>query len=168
MKKRAKEIIETLSANKFYGECPCCGETIPLGIANLFYSDKFNKSAKETYESYRNDLKEQKMSLKELKKGLMAKSETSARAINIGLIMQRMFPSLREFPYCCEDCRSLFEPVDYLVFKGLANKGKVEKLLWIEIKTGGSRLNPHQKEIKSLVENKKLFWDTYEIGDDND
>src|SRR4030042_4732625 len=110
MKKRAKEVIETLSANKFYGECPCCGDTIPLAKANLFHSDKFNEKGLAIYKLCQQGFAEKKLELKELKKSISAKSESGAKAVNIGLIMERMFPSLKEFPYCCEDCRSLFDP----------------------------------------------------------
>lgn len=163
MNKQAKEILQTLSANKFYAECPCCNENIPLSKANLFYSDKFNEKAEENYDLYLTDLIEQKRELKTLKDSISNKSEIGARAVNIGLILERIFPSLTEFPYCCEDCRSLFDPIDYLVFEGLATTGKVRKIFWVEIKTGGSRLNTHQREIKSLVDNKKLVWDVYSM-----
>lgn len=168
MQKKAREIIETLSANRFYGECPCCNETILLSKANLFYSDEFNEKAKETRELCQNELDEQKQELKALKQSISNKSEIGARAVNIGFILERMFPSLAEFPYCCGDCRSLFDPIDYLVFEGLATKGKVERLLWIEIKTGGARLNQHERQIKSLVENKELGWDVYSMEGHNE
>lgn len=168
MRKKAMEIIETLSSNRFYGECPCCNETILLSKANLFYSDKFNVKAEETYELYQNEFDERKQELNALKQSISKKSEIGARSVNIGFILERMFPSLAEFPYCCEDCRSLFDPIDYLVFEGLSTKGKVERLLWIEIKTGGARLNQPQRQIKSLVENKELVWDVYSMEGHNE
>ena len=163
MKKKAQDTIETLTENKFYAECPCCEETILLSKANLFYLDEFNAKALEALATYKDGLDEQKKELKELKEKISARSEIGAGSVNIGFILEHMFPSLKEFPFCCDDCRSLFEPIDYLVFEGLANKGKVERLLWIEVKTGGSRLNKHEKEIKLLVENKELVWDIYKM-----
>lgn len=168
MKKKAKEIIETLSANQFYAECPCCNQTISLAKSNLFYSDEFNEKAKDAYELCQRELDERRQQLKALKQRISDKSEIGARSVNIGFILERMFPSLAEFPYCCEDCRSIFDPIDYLVFEGLAAKGKVEKLLWIEIKTGGARLNQHEKQIKSLVDRKELAWDVYSLEEHNE
>ena len=168
MRKKAQGIIDTLTSNRFYGQCPCCEETILLSKANLFFSDEFIEKAKETYEIYQTDFNEQKQELKARKESISAKSEIGARSVNIGFILEQMFPSLVEFPYCCEDCRSLFDPVDYLVFEGLATKGKVEKLLWVEIKTGGARLNQNERQIKSLVENKELYWDVYSMEEHNE
>jgi predicted Holliday junction resolvase-like endonuclease len=168
MKKKVKEIIDTLITNDFYAECPCCSETISLAKSNLFYSDEFNEKAKTVYETSERELDERRQALKALKKRISDKSEITTRSVNIGFILERMFPSLAEFPYCCEDCRSMFDPVDYLVFEGLAVKGKVERILWVEIKTGGARLNQHQKQIKSLVDGKELAWDVYSPEEHNE
>jgi len=40
--KDAKEIIRTLEENRFYAECPCCGEAILLKDAGLFYLDDWS------------------------------------------------------------------------------------------------------------------------------
>lgn len=168
MKKKVKEIVETLIANDFYAECPCCNQTISLAKSNLFYGDEFNEKAKTIYETYQRGLDERRQALKALKQRISDRSEIATRSVNIGFILERMFPSLAEFPYCCEDCRSMFDPIDYLVFEGLAAKGKVEKILWVEIKTGGARLNQHQRQIKSLVDRKELAWDVYSPEEHNE
>jgi len=167
MLKEANKIIEMLSANKFYAECPCCGETILLQKTHLFYLDAFNTKAKETYDKYMMAFQARREKLRKLKESISTKSEVGARSVNIGLILERMLPSLEDFPFCCDDCRSLFDPVDYLVFEGLAT-GIVKKLLWIEIKTGDARLNTREREIKLLVEGKKLDWDIYNAEVDNE
>lgn len=168
MERRTAEIIEMLSTNGLYAECPSCGETIQVRNAHLFYSDNFNATARKTYDNYVLGLQERKEELKTLKESIKASSEAGAKAVNIGLILERMLPSLDEFPFCCEDCRSLLDPIDYLVFEGLAAKGTVDKLFWVEIKTGQARLSSREREIKQLVEGKKLVWDIYrqEVGDE--
>ena len=168
MEKEAKAVIDTLTTNMFYATCPCCGETIILGKANLFFSDQFNEKARVLYQQYKDDLKEQKRELKLLEENISSRSEIGARAVNKGRIFERVFASLEQFPFSCGDCRSIFDPIDYLVFEGLTNTGKVDKLLWVEIKTGNARLNPHQKEIKGLIEGGNLSLETYEIGENND
>jgi predicted Holliday junction resolvase-like endonuclease len=59
------------------------------------------------------------------------------------------------------DCRSLFNPIDYIIFDGLS-KGNVEKIVFSDIKTGEySRLTGSQPQIRQLVQKKKVVWDTY-------
>jgi predicted Holliday junction resolvase-like endonuclease len=164
MRETAQQIIDTLGSGKFYTECPCCGDFIMLRKAHLFYLDDFNTKARETYERYQMKLKELQGELKKRREGIIRKSEIGAKSVNIGFILERIAPSLGDFPFCCNDCRSLFDPIDYLVFEGLANKGVVNKMFWIEIKTGGARLSTREKQIRLLVENKKLTWDIYKTG----
>jgi len=71
---------------------------------------------------------------------------------------------MKDFCFDRNDCRSLFDPIDYIIFEGLSKKNSVSKILFAEIKTGKARLNNHQKEIRSLVERKRVEWDTYQKG----
>ncbi len=45
LKTEAKEIIQTVKENRFYAECPCCGESIQLKKAGLFYLNDFTPEA---------------------------------------------------------------------------------------------------------------------------
>lgn len=68
---------------------------------------------------------------------------------------------MKEFHFDRNDCRSLFDPIDYVIFEGLSKKGTVNKIIFSDIKTGHSQLMVKQKQIKSLVEKKRVVWDTY-------
>ncbi len=162
--KEAKEIIRTLEENNFYVECPCCGEPILLKDAGLFYLDDFSSDAEELYQQKVAECKLREKQLREKRKKISKKSEVSTAAINIGFISERIAPLMKDFSFDRNDCRSLFDPIDYIIFEGLSKKNSVSKILFTEIKTGGARLNPHQKEIRNLVERKKVTWDTYKKG----
>lgn len=167
MRRRANDIISELESGNFYADCPC-GDTFSLKDANLFYSNDFNIPAKIAYGQYQSDIKERRKALIELKKKIESKSEVGAKSVNVGLILERIAPSLREFPFNCNDCRSLFDPIDYLVFEGLEKTGKVTKIFWIDIKTGQARLKAKQREIRKLIEDKKLEWGTYQVEKNNE
>jgi len=158
----AQEVIKTLEENRFYTECPCgCGEEILLRDANLFYLDDFNDIGKEAYKKLLEDIKVQKKELKTREKQMSFKSEIAAQSINIGFIMERLAPTLKSFPFEHYDCRSLFDPIDYVIFEGLHNKGVVTKIVFTDIKTGNARLNSSQKQIKELINNKKVALKVY-------
>ncbi|MFC1903285.1 Holliday junction resolvase-like protein [Chloroflexota bacterium] len=152
-KEEAGQIIKMLENGNFYTECsnPDCEETIMLRNAHLFYLDDFNEKAEDTYKQYQSELKDMRNELKLRKESIITESEIKTRATNIGSILERIAPSLEDFPFCCNDCRSLFEPIDYLVFEGLSDTGIVKKIFWVEIKTGSARLNSHERQVKSLV-----------------
>lgn len=158
----ANEIIKTLKDNNFYCECPCgCGEEIALRDAGLFFLDDFPDNAEKVYKEYLQDLKDRRQELKNRKVNMKVRPERVAKSVNIGFILERLAPTLKKFPFEHFDCRSLFDPIDYVIFEGLHKKGTVSKIIFTDIKTGDARLKSSQKEIKTLVENKKVEFKTY-------
>ncbi len=158
----AKEIIRTLEDGGFYAECPCCEEPILLRDCDLFYLDDFSEKGQEIYDLYREELKQRRTDLRQRRKHISESSEIQARATNIGFILERLAPSLSTFRFECSDCRSLFDPIDYIIFEGLAKKGLVSRIIFADIKTGNAALSGKQREIRSLVNSKKVEFDTYE------
>jgi len=159
--KDAKEIIRTLEENRFYAECPCCGDAVLLKDTGLFYLDDFSPQAEELYKQRMGEIKEGEKELRERRKSIPRISEAKTTAVNIGFILERIAPSMKEFRFVRNDCRSLFDPIDYVIFEGLNKRGSVSKILFADIKTGKARLTGKQKEIRDLVEAKKIIWDTY-------
>ena len=153
-----------LEANRFYADCPCpdCGEHFLLKDAGLFYLDDFSSKAEDLYRQRLEELKKRKMDYRKLCKRIPERSKTGAKAVNIGRIFERFAPSLNTFPFDRNDCRSLFDPIDYIVFKDLSKKSIVNKIVFIDIKTGRANLTGKQPKIRSLVERKRVVWDTYQ------
>lgn len=156
-----QEIIDTLHKGNFYTECPCCSEEIALKQTGLFDNDNFSEGALEIYQRQLEFVKEEKERLKKLKLQGTTKSEVAAKSTNIGFILERLAPTFSHFRFNKSDCRSLFDPIDYIIFEGLSAKGRVDKMFFIDIKTGSARLSKKQKEIKSVVMNKKVEFKTY-------
>jgi len=107
------------------------------------------------------EIKEGEKELRERRKSIPRISEAKTTAVNIGFILERIAPSMKEFRFDRNDCRSLFDPIDYVIFEGLSKRGSVSKILFADIKTGKAALTKKQKEIRDLVEAKKVIWDTY-------
>jgi predicted Holliday junction resolvase-like endonuclease len=161
-KKGAKEIINTLTTNRFYAECPRCEQPILLRDAGLFYLDDFSPKALELYNQNLLGIKEQEKILRNRRRTISESSESGAKAVNIGLILERIAPCIGGFPFDHNDCRSLFDPIDYIIFEGLSTKSSVSKIVFVEIKTGGARLTSIQRQIRELIKNKLVDWETYE------
>ncbi len=158
----ANEIIRTLEDGGFYAECPCCEESVLLSDCELFYMNDFSERGQEVYEQYKLELQERRSDLRDRRKHISRSSETQAKATNIGFILERLAPSLSTFHYECSDCRSLFDPIDYVIFEGLCQSGKVSRIIFADIKTGNGSLSHRQKDIRNLVNQKKVEFDTYE------
>ena len=55
----------------------------------------------------------------------------------------------------------MFDPIDYVIFEGLSEKQKVDKNIFMDIKSGKARLSQKQRKIKEAVDNKKVQFKTY-------
>ena len=161
-KATAHRIISTLERGGFHAKCPCCDGDILLRGCGLFYFDDFSPRAQELYEQQWIELKERNERLQRRRKRISQSSEVIARATNVGSLLERLAPSLSNFNFACSDCRSLFDPIDYVIFKGLCNGGRVSQIIFADIKTGNSRLNSRQNEIRDLVRAKKVDFEVYE------
>jgi predicted Holliday junction resolvase-like endonuclease len=155
------EIIAALKKGNFFIECPDTGDDVSLRTAALFDQDHFTEEALAYYQEQLAFIGEEKTRLKALKAAGSTRSESGALATNIGKILERLAPTLDTFPFGHHDCRSLFDPIDYIIFEGLSGKGRVDRIIFTDIKTGKARLTTKQKEIKTVVQNKHLSFKKY-------
>jgi len=158
MKKNTQheEIIKMLQVGNFFVECNRCNTELPLKKVDLFDNDNFTDEALEIYEAQLQAIRDKKEELKRLKELGTRRSEIGALSVNIGLILERLAPTMGGFRFNHNDCRSIFDPIDYVIFEGLSKKGLVDKIFFIEIKSGKAQLKPRQKEIRTAVHNKKV------------
>jgi predicted Holliday junction resolvase-like endonuclease len=156
-----KEIIAALKKGNFFIECPEMGTDVALSKAPIFDEDNFTEEALAYYQEQLAFIREEKARLKVLRATGAMKSETGALVTNIGKILERLAPTLNTFPFSHHDCRSLFDPIDYIIFEGLSQKGRVDKIIFTDIKTGKAPLKPRQKQIKAVVQNKNLSFKRY-------
>jgi len=161
LKAFAKSIISMLKGREFYAQCPCCDEPISLAETGLFYLDDFTPEAQTLYEELRAEIGERRRELRLRRQQMSSTSQSLARAVNLGCVLEQLAPSMGSFPYQSGDCRSLFKPIDYVIFRGLTSTGKVDSIVFGDIKTGQARLTVTQREIRGLVEQGKVEWDTY-------
>lgn len=157
----ARSVIAMLKGREFYAQCPCCDEPIQLADTQLFYLDELPPEAEALYAQLREDIRQRRVDLKDREKRMSDSSQSLARAVNLGCILEQLAPSLNGFPYQCGDCRSLFKPIDYVIFRGLSADSRVDSIVFGDIKTGRARLTYVQREIRDLVGDGKVEWDTY-------
>jgi predicted Holliday junction resolvase-like endonuclease len=130
-----KNLIGFLEKNNFYAECHC-GDSFKLKEANLFTLDEFNPEAEELYKEMKLAIAKRRTQLKTLEKKGPERSENTSKSVNLGFIFERIAPTLPDFPFDKNDCRSMFDPIDYVIFDGLHKKGKVDKLFFVEVQNG--------------------------------
>lgn len=158
-------------------KCPSCDEEFSPKASNLFDSrqpypstikrllDRQNSAINKDLKRHSKEEKElikeiadakiqlQKLKVKKVKRPKKVKIVT--RSVNIGQIVEKILPSSKKFEFNPSDCRVLLTPIDYIAFNGFTSSGKVDKLSFIEVKSGNARLQGNQSEIKDILETSK-------------
>ncbi len=156
-----QDLINFLQQNGFKANCPTCGEGIKLKDSSLFSLDNFNTQAKQLLNEKKEELKIQREEIGKKKATTQKRVETTTGSVNMGFILERLAPVLEHFPFDKNDCRSLFDPIDYVIFEGLQKTGKVQKIFFVDIKSGKAKLKANQKAIKQMIEQKKVEFKNY-------
>ncbi len=85
-----------------------------------------------------------------------------SRAVLSGQFSEQLAPFLPNFNFNPNECRFIGKPVDFLVFKGM-DAQQIEEIVFVEVKSGNSKLSSSEKKLKEAIEKKKVRWEEYRI-----
>ena len=95
--------------------------------------------------------------LKKQRKDAVKKS----RAVIGGQVAEQLAPYLPEFPCNPGDVCFLGKPVDFIGFTGLTKSDEIHEVMFIEVKTGQSKLNGHEKQLKDAIQKGRVRYVEY-------
>ena len=78
-----------------------------------------------------------------------------------GRISEQWFPLMDRFPYDSQSFRFIGTPIDGIQFEE-------DRIVFCEFKTNQSSLSTLQRHIKQLVEAKRVYWEEFNFGDEED
>ena len=85
-------------------------------------------------------------------------SQKKSSEVRVGKIGENMAPFLKDWPYDPNRFRFLGNPVDGIQFTD-------DEIIFVEIKTGKSRLSKTQKKIKGIVRSGNVRFATFRVGE---
>jgi predicted Holliday junction resolvase-like endonuclease len=80
-----------------------------------------------------------------------------SQAVTMGKVHEQLIPYLPDFPYNPKDVRFLGSPIDLVVFEGLA-EGRLERIVFVEVKTGGAGLTGRERSVRDVVQAREVEW----------
>ena len=86
-----------------------------------------------------------------------------SNAVKGGQLAEQLAPFLPNFPCNPADAHFMGQPIDYIAFPGLCEKGTVDEILLIEVKTNTSQLSSREKEIREAVKSGRIRYVEYRI-----
>jgi predicted Holliday junction resolvase-like endonuclease len=87
---------------------------------------------------------------------------TQSRAVIGGQFSEQLAPFLPDFKYLPTECRFVGKPIDLIVFKGMDEKN-INEIVFMEVKSGNSKLTPQERNLKDAIEKKHVRWEEYRI-----
>jgi predicted Holliday junction resolvase-like endonuclease len=149
-----------LADSDLIAECPCGGE-FRLSSAFLFDGTKpFPPEGIEVQTRLKDGLREREMEMKKKRKLATVRSQNTTKSVNVGKVLEKILPTMRDFKWTMPDSRFLGEPIDFIVFNGLAG-GRVMSIDFVEVKSGAGKLNGHQKSIKQAIEDGDVAYEVF-------
>ena len=148
-------LLKSLITPELIAQCPKCDEEFKLCDSLLFDgTKKFPDKAEKTRLKLIQEFAERQNELEKRKVSADVTAEKRAIDVGFGKIIEKFIPAIKDLKLQFAECRPLFDPIDILVFNGLLNR-KVEQITFLEIKSGDSSLNKHQRIIRdAILENK--------------
>jgi predicted Holliday junction resolvase-like endonuclease len=142
---------------EYWGTCPDCGDEFRLCDGQLFsLSEQLPAAALARIAQLKADLKDRRAELATARERMTSRASVTAESVHVGKVCERIAPSLLGFAFSARDCRALWEPIDYIAFPGLSTTGTIERIVFLEVKTGGSRLNGMQRAIADAIQSGKV------------
>ena len=107
------------------------------------------------------DLKWRHEKIPEIREEAISKS----RQILTGQFSEQLAPYFPDFPYSPTEVRFIGKPIDFIVFKGMDDK-EINEVVFVEVKSGKSRINKHERNLKRAIENGKVKWEEYRVKEE--
>jgi len=93
---------------------------------------------------------------------IRADAVARSRAVLSGNFSEQLAPFLPDFKYSPSEARFIGKPIDFIVFKG-ADEKSISEVIFVEVKSGGSKINAHERNLKETVEAGRVRWEEYRI-----
>jgi|TARA_B110000908_G_scaffold112869_1_gene132359 predicted Holliday junction resolvase-like endonuclease len=85
-----------------------------------------------------------------------------SRAVSFGKTIEHYVPFMEDFPVKPGDVQFFGKPIDYIAFSDRGSKSKCS-VHFIEVKSGKSGLNNHQKNIKAAIQEGRIHWHEFTV-----
>jgi predicted Holliday junction resolvase-like endonuclease len=139
-----------------YAQCPECQVIHRLNEYKIFHGKKPPKDLLD-------QLREAAEEFEERKKKIIEQSIEKSKQVYIGKTLEHLTPTVATWGHKPRDCRFLAEPIDFIAFDGLFEKDEVNKITFIEAKTGNAKTSSREKSIKNAVEKGEVYFEEFRL-----
>ena len=153
-----KMLVDFIQAERnIYAQCPACNEIHRLNEFKIFSGTKPPKDLLD-------QLREAEEEFEKKKRKIIESSIEKSKQVYIGKTLEHLAPTVATWGHKPRDCRFLAEPIDFIAFDGLFENDEVNKITFIEAKTGNAKISPREKSIKNAVEKGEVYFEEFRLA----
>lgn len=153
-----KILVDFIQAERnIYAQCPACNEIHRLNEFKIF-------SGKKPPKDMLDQLRQAEEEFEERKRKIIESSIEKSKQVYIGKTLEHLAPVVSSWGHKPRDCRFLAEPIDFIAFDGLFEDNTVNKITFIEAKTGNAKQSSREKSIKNAVEKGKVYFEEFRLA----
>lgn len=126
------------------------------------YQMELKKTTHDWELKYSTELAEIKELIQQAEKYMRQDAVSRSRRTLLGKLWEQVSPFIPKFPFKPSDMKFLGAPIDFVIFDGMGEKD-IKKVVFLEVKSGDSRLNSQEKRLKEIIEDGKVTWRLFNI-----
>lgn len=123
---------------------------------------KIKELANEWELKYTGDLAEIKELIQSAEKYMRYDAIKRSKRTLLGKLWEQVSPYLPKFPFRPSDMKFLGSPIDFVIFDG-ASENDIKQVIFLEVKTGESKLSPQEKKLKKVIDEGKVSFKLFNI-----
>ncbi len=112
---------------------------------------------------YSSDLAEIKSLIQSSERYMRYDAVKRSKRTLLGKLWEQVSPYMPKFPFRPSDMRFLGSPIDFIIFDG-ASEGDIKQVIFLEVKTGDSKLSAQERKLKQAIESGKVSWKSFNIN----
>jgi len=120
------------------------------------------KLAHEWELKYTKDLAEIKELIKSAEKYMRHDAIKRSKRTLLGKLWEQVSPYLPKFPFRPSDMKFLGTPIDFVIFDG-ASENDIKQVVFLEVKSGDSKLTTQERKLKKVIEEGKVSWRLFNV-----
>lgn len=126
--------------------------------------ERGQKDLESTARVLAKDMLKSDKTVKALMKEARQQAVLRSRSTLLGKLFERLGPFLQRFGHDPRDVRPIMDPIDYVVFDGLTVSRRVERITFVEVKSGTARESDAQKSIAQAIHERRFGFETWQFG----
>ncbi len=150
---------------QIFGICPNCSDFFRLSDCNIFLKRKPVPDWMDEIDKEKERLTELEGKLEEKRGELQEKARQKGRKLAQKAI-KKIDPVFAPRKLNADDAKVIFHPIDYIVFKGMKDRGSIERILLLDREAKDSNHRAIQKSIEKVVERENYEWQTMRVQED--